>query len=535
MLKRLDIENLVLLQKAHLNFDAGFTIITGETGSGKTILLQALRYVTGERADAEAVRAGAAKAVIEAEFEPAKRGLIETCLEEAGIEWEPNSPLLLKREISREGRNRAFINCQMVTLSLLQKIGDQLIDFTDQHAHHELRKPPKQRLLIDLFGSLIPLVQESKNTREVLKQIDERLDSLRQSAAAKDKELEKIQMAIEEISSANLKTQEEEIVSSEHHRLAHAQELTEKTSQLIHLLENPPFALIVQSRKTQTLLQQIATIDSSLESLVTISQEITLNLQELHRSLSSYLSQVEADPKRLEYLEERLSLLDKLKRRYGNPLAHLQELKQQEHKLCSYEEEIEALEQEREKAAKIASISAEKRFAARKQTSILLEQKTTEILRDLNMPFAKFSIELTYSFSEDEIAFLLQANPGQPGGAIQEFASGGELSRLMIALQSALAEKHPTPTIVFDEIDANIGGETATIIGKTFQRLGIQRQVLAITHFPQVASQADHHFLIGKQLSESGTLTTVEALQKDWRAKELLRMLGGRQPILQQP
>ncbi|MBS3903098.1 MAG: DNA repair protein RecN [Anaplasmataceae bacterium] len=531
MLKRLDIENLLLVKKAQVLLDAGFTVITGETGSGKTIFLQALKYVTGERAGGEIVRNGAVKAVIEAEFDLTHPHPIQAHLEGSGIPWEPEEPLLLKREISREGRSRAFINCQMVTLSFLQTIGKLLIDFTDQHAHYEIKKTNKQRLLIDLFGGLSPLVQEATLARDALKAIENQLSTLKQSTELNAKELEKIQGILSEISAANIRDREEEEITLEHHRLAHARELTDKTDSLLHLLETPPYAMIAQNRKLQLLIQQIATIDPTLQDIVTISQEVGVGLQELHNSLTSYLSKIDANPKRLEYLEARLATIDKIKKKYGDVVSYFEELKQKEIQLSSHEEEIEKLTVAHQEAETIAMNAAKRRFASRKQSALNLSKDISAYLQRLNMELSVFSIEVSFSFAEDDILFFLQANPGQPGGPIQEFASGGELSRLMISLQVALANNYPTPTIIFDEIDANIGGETATIVGELFHELARHRQVLAITHFSQVAKKADHHIRIGKQKKETDTFTTVESLREEERSVELLRMLGGRQAV----
>ena len=528
MLKRLRIDNLILIKHAELFFQAGFTILTGETGSGKTVLLQALKYVTGERSDTEAVREGADKALIEAEFVLPKNPELNSLLDEGGISWECEDPLLLKREISREGRSRAFINCQMVTLSFLQKVGNYLVDFTDQHAHHTLKDKEQHRRLLDLFGSYRDLLETAKRAKEDLFKIEKKFSSLQLEIVAREKKLEEIAFSIEEISNANLQPDENQTLTLEHHRVLHMQELMEKTSRLEQYLEQPPISLIVQAKKIHQLLQQLSSIDPHFEGLLSLSHEISMNAQELGRSVSSYRSKIEPDPKRLDYLEERIALLEKLEKKYGDPFKHLAELRKQQDSLFCLDGDIELLEQQRQAAKHHYDDAAQKRFAARKAAAEILCLELTQHLRQLNIPHAQFFIDVEFSLLEDQVNFCLRANPGQPKSPIAEHASGGELARVMIALQSAIGDKYPTSTIVFDEIDANIGGETATIIGEIFSNLGKKKQVIAITHFPQVASQAAHHLHIDKAFANNETAAIIHTLDENERAKELLRMLGGR-------
>jgi DNA repair protein RecN (Recombination protein N) len=528
MLKRLRIDNLVLIKHVELFFQPGFTIITGETGSGKTILLQALKYVTGERSDADAVREGSDKALIEAEFALPKNPIFESLLDEGGISWERHDPLLLKREISREGRSRAFINCQMVTLSFLQKMGKYLIDFTDQHAHHTLKDPDQHRKLLDLFGCYPDLLEAAKKAKQDLFEIEDRFSSLQLEIAARGKRLEEMAFSIEEISNGNIQPNENQTITQEHHRLLHMQELMEKTTRLEQFLEQPPLSLIIQAKKIHQLLQQLCSIDPHFEGLLPLSHEISMNAQELGRSISSYRSKIEPDPKRLDYLEERIALIERLERKYGDPLKHLTELRRQQESLLCLDIDIERLDEQKQKAEGHFTHIAQKRFAARKTAAETLCLELTKHLRQLNIPHAEFFIDIKFDLSEDQVHFSLRANPGQPIGPIAEHASGGELARVMIALQSAIGDKHPTSTVVFDEIDANIGGETATIIGEIFSKLGKKKQVIAITHFPQVASQACHHLHIDKAFVDNETAAIIHTLDENERAKELLRMLGGR-------
>ncbi len=532
MLKRLKIENLILIKHVELLFESGFSIITGETGSGKTVLLQALKYVTGERSDADAVRKGSLKAIIEAEFDLSHTIAIEDLLEKGGISWEANTPLLLKREISCEGRSRAFINCQVVTLSLLQEIGKQLIDFTDQHAHHTLKDLDQHKKLLDLFGCYPDLIAATCKAKEELAEINHRFSSLQITAKAKDQRLQEITNAIEEISSANLQKDEEATLSSEHNRLLHGQELMAKTGQLEQFLESSPFALVPQAKKVHHLLQQLANIDPKLKELLLLSHEISMNAQELGRSISSYRSKIEDDPKRLEYFEQRIAVIDKLHRKYGDPIQHLAELKAQEAKLYEVDIDIEQVQQQKEETERRYLEIAKTRYEARKAAAIQLSAELTKKLQALNIPHARFSIDVDFDLKEDQVYFSLQANPGQPSGPLGDHASGGELSRVMIALQSAIGEKHPAPIVVFDEVDANIGGETATIIGGIFSKLGKKRQVLAITHFPQVARQADHHFCIDKEFVQNETIAVIQTLGAKEKGKELVRMLGGHKRVL---
>jgi len=522
MLKELRISNLVLVESAEISFSSGLTAITGETGSGKTILLEALRLAAGERADSDAVRRGSPKAIVEAAFDIKGHPAIPHLLEEAGIPWSESELLVLKREISQEGRSRAFINCQMVPISLLQTIGEQLIDFTDQHAHHHLRKEEYQRAAIDHFGGHFDLVTEVEEAKKTTTRCKQELEELKQAFHTSEKERQLAAFELEELNAASLKEGEEEGLSQEHKKLAHVQEIASKLSSVNSLLEEPPFALLAQLKKIFSLLKSASSLDASLDESEQLLSQGIVSLEELRNQLQTYLGRLENDPRRLSFLEERLAVYHKLSRKYGNPFAYMQSLHEKLSRLDSIEDKIEAASQALSNAENKYSALRNELLEKRKKGAALLASKLTELLQALHMPQA----EITIDVNDDSVDFFLHANRGEKASRVKEHASGGELSRLMLALQTALSAHTHASVLVFDEIDANVGGQTASAIADTLSTIGKNRQVLCVTHFPQVARRCHHHIRIVKEESKDRTLTRLDSLTAAGKEQELLRMQG---------
>lgn len=526
MLKELRIANLVLVEAAEVAFNPGLTAITGETGAGKTILLEALRLATGSRADTDAVRLGAPKAIIEAAFET-KDPAVAALLDEAGLSWSQSEPLLLKREISQEGRSRAFINCQMVPLSLLQAIGERLVDFTDQHAHHALRKEEYQRTALDLFGGLSGLAEEVDQAKRQLSAAKKELEALQESLHSSQKERDLAAYELEDLSSANLKEGEEEALSTEHRRLAHVQEIASKLNTICALLEEPPHALIAQLKRSSPLLKSACSLDPALEESAELLAQGIVSLEEVRNGLQTYLGRLENDPQRVAYLEERLALYHKFRRKYGDPFAYFQKLTEKLSRLDNLEEKIASAAQSAELADTRLRTLREKLTKGRRKTAQKLAASLSEILRTLHMPHAEVTIAVSDEKEENGVEFFLHANLGEKSAPVKEHASGGELSRLMLALQTALAQHQAIPLLVLDEIDANVGGQTATAIAEKLAMIAEHRQVLCVTHFPQMAKRCHHHIRIYKQEAGERTIAHLETLSPASRAKEILRMAGG--------
>lgn len=528
MLKELRISNLVLVESAEVLFHAGLTAITGETGAGKTILLEALKLATGCRADSDTVRRGASKATIEAAFEIKDRPEIVELLEEAGLNYSEAEPLLLKREISAEGRSRAFINCQMVPLSLLQTLGEKLVDFTDQHAHHSLLKEDYQLEALDIFAGTKDLAADAKKAKEQLRLAKKELSLLQEALVSGQKESELATRELEELTAANFQENEEENLNAEHKRLANVQEIAAKINSVCTLLDEPPHALIAALKRSSPLLRSASNLDPSLQEPGQLLAQGIASLEEVRHLLQAYLGRMENDPQRLSFVEERLALYHKFRRKFGDPLAYRSSLHEKLGQLDGIQEKIDVAAATQKEAESQLHILRNKLFEKRQRAAEKLSRTLTKILRTMNMPHAEVAITITDGKEEeDKIDFFLQANLGEKRALVQEHASGGELSRLMLALQTSLASsKTEQAILVFDEIDANVGGQTASAIAENLAAIAEHRQVLCVTHFSQVAKKCGHHIRIYKQEADARTVTYLESLDPKGREAEFARMRG---------
>jgi DNA repair protein RecN (Recombination protein N) len=526
VLKILRIKNLVLIEECEVELRRGLNILSGETGSSKTAFLEAIALVIGERVDTSVIRHGEDKASVEAAFEIEHETILHAALESAGIEFDPREFLLLKREIARQGRSRAFINCQMVPLSLLQKIGTLLVDNISQHSHQELRELDQERHLLDVFSNTQEELSLFKEAWLKEKALEEKLKHLTEEGAKRERILETVNRELTELENAALQKGEENSLFEEYNRLANTQELTEKCTLLQKGLHEMPASL---TRCSQLSLQ-LTTLDPSLQEGATLLKEALIAIKETTHLVSTYLSRLEYNPARFTFLEERLKLIDQLKRKYGDPIEYLTELHSKSEHLENLDKEIENLAL----ALKISQAATQKYANAltdkRKEGALLFEKLLTEELRTLNMPDASLYIQVEHHprtlSGEDAVHFWLAPNKGERPIAVKEHASGGELSRLLFAIKTSLAEKNSTATLIFDEIDANVGGKTAAIIGLKLRELGKHRQVLCITHFPQVASSADYHLRAHKEEREGRTLAFITPLDAQAKKRELERMLG---------
>lgn len=532
MLRHLRLKNLVLVDSCEIALGPGLNIISGETGAGKTALTSAIGLILGQRADLSSIRKGEDLAIVEAAFDIQNLPEVQQLLEKSHLDFDPSELLIIRREISREGKNRALINCQMVPLPILQAIGRELIDLIGQHSHQALRTSEQHRAIVDLFANAKEEILHFKEAWQEEKRLHEELETLLASEKKRQQELEHAYDQLKELESAQLKSGEEESLLEEHHRIAHTQELSEKIQAIVAALTSPLLPRVKQLRQS---VNSLLAIDASLKEPADLFQEAAVALDETSHLLSIYLNKLEADPQRFLFLEERLAAIQKIKRKYGQSVEEIQAYQSELEKKVSL---FENLDQEIEKRKKtldtaashtkaVAARLTEKRVRAAKELEALL----TKSLRSLNMPHANLSIEVKpqprSQMGEDQVHFWLQANKGEASILVKDSSSGGELSRLLLAIKSVLAEKNDTPTLIFDEIDANVGGETATIIGETLHALGRCRQVLCITHFPQVASKGDMHFRVLKEEQEGRTLARITSLSQKEREKELLRMLGG--------
>ncbi len=533
MIKQLRIQNIILIETMSLSFHSGFNVISGETGSGKSAIMSALSLILGERADTTIIRKGYEKATVEALFEISLNSPILAILKESGID-SFQEELLIRREISLTGKNRIYINHQLAQLSLLKRLSEELIDFTGQHANQRLLLLDHQRNLLDSYGNLQADVLSYSHSYKEESLLQQELNLLITSETERVRKIESCQIELEELQTAAIQEGEEEALFSQYQLLANADELIQKLSEITRVLTTERQGVLVLLIRLRTIWDQLIGLDPTLTDTYQIYNNALIELQETTYTLTRYQANIECDPEKLEKMNQRLSLINRLKRKYGPTEQDILDYTKQTHqllaKLENADQSIELLRLTlgdlKEKNRHLAEILTQQRTKAAKK----FEKQVTKQLQTLNMPKAEFLVDLlpqAISVSGcDKIEFYLIPNVGENRISLRECASGGELSRVLLAIQTVLTGKDEIPTLVFDEIDANIGGKTANIIGQKLHQIGKNHQIICITHFSQVAQYADHHLQIGKQEVEGRTLTFVITLDETSKLVELARMRG---------
>jgi len=527
MLLNLRIQDLILVERLEIPFESGFNVLSGETGSGKSALITALSLILGKRADSQVVRKGMAKARIEGVFNSSP--VLNHILNEAGID--SGDELIIRREISAAGKSRAFVNDQSVTLNFLKEIGPHLVKFVGQHANQQLMSLETHRDLLDQFGEcdVAPFYRAYQKYCELQRQLCE----LQQSQTALQREIDLCFEEIEEIQTIDPKPEEDEELFSEYTILTHAEEFQQVCHSITEALSGDD-SIISHLNNLKQSFQDIVTIDPKFQEPFEGFQQTVLELQETNHLLDRAKSTHEYNPARLSQVNDRLAALHALKRKYGGSidsvLTHCQSRQEQLQRLENRDVAIETCEKQIIEKQNECDECAKKLTVQRQEATKRLEKALISHLKDLNMPSAAFYVRLSpvsrTAYGDEKIEFFLRPNKGEKEVSVVDCASGGELSRLMLSFQVLLAGKENIPTIVFDEIDANIGGNTAVSVGAKLQEIGTEHQVLCITHFPQVAYQADYHLQISKEEIDGRTMTFVQSLSEDRRELELQRMRG---------
>ena len=545
MLITLRIKNLALVDDLTLELRGGYTVITGETGAGKSIIIGALKLVLGERADRTLLRAGAESCVVEAVFNISTlKTPVRQFIEDNGLEPCENDALVLKRAFTAAGSNRQFVNGSPTTLASLASIGEWLVDMHGPHDHQSLLHPARQLDILDAYGELL----DARQTFAGL--VGERAEVLRQRSAliidekTYAQQLDLLRFQVGEISNARLEPGEEERVDEEYTRAGNAARLLELGHSAMAQMVEHDDALLNQAGQVTRLLQELARLDASTADLLQQHEQVIENLNEVTGSLSHYLDSIEVDPARLQELEERLNLIQSLKRKYGSSLAEvlafgaeaqarLDSLEQREEALDKLNTQLSDLETRLCKAGR--QLSDKRRKVIPKLCAEVSRQ-----LQDLGFKASRLDIDLTASVPTpgrefslpgasgfDVVEFQFAPNPGEPPRPLRAIASSGELSRVMLALKTVLAVEDAVPVLVFDEVDANVGGETAHTVGEKMKQIAVQRQVLCITHLPQVAAPATGHYVVTKVTVDGRTLSSIHPVTGNGRVRELSRMLGG--------
>lgn len=535
MLCELRIRNFALIDQLSVRLGPGLNVLTGETGAGKSIVVGALSLLLGERASADVVRAGAERASIEGVFDVAGHDALRRRLDELGIEVEDDL-LILKREVAVEGRNRAWINGSPATAALLGELGRLLVDLHGQHEHQTLLRRDEQRAILDAYGGHAELAAAVEAAwrahREVRAQI-ETLETRRREVAQR---ADFLRYQAEEIEAAQLRPGEEEELEETARRLAHAEELTALAGGLAEAIGGEDDALVTRLGALRRSLDQLLRIDPAQAPLEELYDTAYYALEELGTRLADYAAAVEHDPERLERVRQRQDLIFRLCSKYGATIADVLavgEAARAELELLEGAEWDLAQLQRREAATRDElRRRAEELSARRAAAARTLAAEVEAVLPELGMPAGRFEVALLPlpepgAAGAEEIEFRVALNKGFDPRPLASVASGGELSRVMLALKTLLARLDAVPTLVFDEVDAGIGGRVALQVGEKMRGVAASHQVFAITHLPQIAARAHTHLFVQKREEAGRTLTEVRPLEAEARVREIARMLGG--------
>jgi len=537
MLMNLQVRDFAIVEKIDIEFEAGMTVLTGETGAGKSILVDALGLVLGERGSAQLVRDSAKRAEFAAEFDVS--GLARVCkwLDENALDLDGDC--LLRRVINADGRSRAFINGNAVPLSQLKSLGELLLDIHGQHFHQSLARRPIQRDLLDHYGGLLDLRAEAATRYSSWIAVAERLQSLQEADANRASRLDLLTFQLQELESLASTEGESDDLLLERKKLQNSGRLADGIGAALDALIDSEAgnanSLVAEATRS---ISSLAEFDATLKPLLEILESASIQVSEAAESLRRYGEDIDMDPQRRDWIEERLDALQAVARKHrvdSNDLPALQDrLSNELDDLTNSQERGRELEKQaaslREEFLTLAGRLSSKRAKSAKSFAAAV----TEAMSGLGMPGGSFEIALkrldedsARPYGIDDVEFLISANPGQKPQPLAKIASGGELSRMSLAIQVIASDGSEISTMVFDEVDSGVGGGVAEMVGRRLQEIGENRQVLSVTHLPQVASVADHHFRISKVSDGKTTRTGLQVLGKEERVEEIARMLGG--------
>jgi len=536
MLTQLTVSNYAIAERVELHFSKGMTALTGETGAGKSIVLDALGLAMGDRADAGAVRHGAKRADITATFDVS--GIAEARLWLEQHELDDGSDCILRRVISKDGRSRAYINGQPCPLAHLKDLGGLLMDIHSQHQHQSLLRKDTHRKLLDEFAGADTLAAETREAWQAWHKAHQRLNERQQNADETEARLQLLRYQVEELDRMGLESGEQARLEQEQVQLSQADLVLHNCHQAAQLCTEEDTSASDLVRQAIQQLEQLPTEVSALTETLQMLREAQIQISEAGDNLRRFVDDYEADPARLAEVEERLSAIYQMARKHHIAPEELPDLHQRlSAELAELDGGAGSLEQMEEELARLRADfdeRAAKLTRARTEAAMRLDQQIAAELKQLGMPSVQFITHLN-SDSEGEpgphgredIEFLVSANPGQPARPLAKVASGGELSRISLAIQVVVAQTSTTPTLVFDEVDVGIGGGTAEVVGRLLRALGDNGQVLCVTHLPQVAAQCHQHLFVSKFTERDATFSKIETLDDQGRISEVARMLGG--------
>ncbi|NLL82414.1 MAG: DNA repair protein RecN [Tissierellia bacterium] len=538
MLKELSIKNFAIIDDIQVQFTDGLNLLTGETGSGKSIIIEALEIVLGGRSSKDLIKSGEDKALIEALF--FINDETKTLFKKYNFDFDENI-LILTKEIYRNYPSVSRLNGRPITLNDLKKVTTKLVDIFGQHEHQSLLNVSNHQMIIDSFGD-----DEFKELLTMIKRLyveyaaeKKKLEELNISSYEREREIDLLKFQIYEIEEASLTLDDDENIENEYNRLSNVVDITRGINEVIEILNSSNFgsiSILDLMDKSISILTDISKYDRELKSYLNELQEIRYSLQDISRALNQYGDSVEIDEERLFFLNDRLDLINKLKKKYGSTVAiildYQKDLSEQYEKLINYEKEVERVQnniEDYEAKLKKASNSLSNK---RKDIALMLEEMLAKELVDLSMNNVKFKVNFENktkisSSGIDNIEFLISTNPGEPPKPINRIVSGGEMSRIMLGFKNIIADNDKIPTMIFDEIDTGISGRTAQVVGEKIKKISKNHQVISISHLPQIAALADSHFVISKEIVNGKAQTRVSKITDDDRIVELARLLGG--------
>lgn len=539
MLTELRILNFAILEELSLRFEAGFTILTGETGAGKSLLIDAIALLVGGRASADQIRHGQDEASLEAAFQIPDRHPLLSRLRDQGILSADDSQLIVRRIISRSGRNRVYLNGSMCPLHALEELGGTLVDIHGQHDQQSLLSSSTQLDVVDAFGGLQEVRAQYGQVYGAWKALCEERDRMSTRMQDRLSREEVLSFQHTELEEAALQAGEDEALQNERRRLGASQRIGALTAELLERLNADGQGILANLGPMERALGELTEIDSEMAEAGRLAVEARVILKEVAGQVRDYAERLDADPGRLAAIEDRLNVIHKLKKKYGGTIEAAlemhrrikEELEGLQSSDVKWEELSRQIEKQDAELRKLAQQLSEKRLDASKRMTKIVRQE----LGALRMGQSVFDVQVRSQAGQralsadgiDQAEFLLSTNAGEPPKALSKVASGGELSRVMLALKTVLAGRDHVPVLIFDEIDTGVGGAVAAAIGKRLRGLGRYHQVFCITHLPQVAAQAHHHLCVEKSQSGARTVTTVKALKGGGREDEIARMLGG--------
>jgi len=546
MLRELRIKNFAVIDEVVLELKPGLNIITGETGAGKTIILDALGLIAGQRGSTDVIRNREDEASVEVLFDSLPKEISEK-LDSAG--FRADDEVVIKRIVSRSGKNRIYLNGSLAPRNVLVEIGPTLVQIYGQHEHQTLLQPESHLSLLDVFAELEASARSMQMSYKTLAMSWNELNQVKQSLEQKRREKALLQGQSEELERARFKPGEEEELRAAKNVLAHSEKLYQGCREGEDLLYESDAALVGRLGKYSGRLRELAGVDHHLRPTVELLESSLAQLQEAAAQLRRYADRIHFDRNSLEQVEERLAELQRLKRKYGNSVEEIlrvhEEVKQSLSSLDQSESKIAALEKSFADARQAAWDAAEKISTARQRAAKKLKREMEREVRTLGMPETTFEVRFTIRDEKadlppffvggkkltergmDEVEFYFSPNPGEPPKPLARIASGGELSRLMLALKALVLTSGEASTLLFDEVDAGVGGRVAEIVGKKLKQVAARQQVLSVTHLPQIAALADAHYVVEKEVEQGRTFTRVKELSERDRIAEIARMLGG--------